>query len=75
MKVGTKVICNGYEGSLMYRPAFDSGDRVRCLDAEATFHRLTEGNIYTVERCDGSAVYLLGVRSNHSAERFELVKS
>lgn len=52
---------------------FSAGQQVRCIDDEASFNRLTNGNIYTVESCDGNAVYLRSVSSNHSAERFEAV--
>lgn len=47
------------------------GDRVKCIDASASFHRLAEGAIYTVEPAyDGSPVVIVN-RAYHSIERFE----
>jgi hypothetical protein len=57
----------------MSDPVFVPGQRVRCIDARASFNRLAEGAIYTVTRCDGNAVYVEGVQPNHSAERFTAV--
>lgn len=52
------------------RPVFKVGQRVRCMDAEASFNRLGEDCIYTVSGYDNGAVYLHGIGPNHSAERF-----
>jgi hypothetical protein len=49
------------------------GDKVKCIDAEASFHRLAEGALYTVEAAyDGSPTVIVN-RAYHSLERFELV--
>jgi hypothetical protein len=49
------------------------GDRVVCIDAEHSFHRLAEGATYTVEAAyDGTPTVIVN-RAYHSIERFELV--
>lgn len=50
------------------------GDRVKCIDAEASFHRLAEGAIYTVAAAyDGTPTVIVN-RAYHSIERFELIE-
>ncbi len=52
------------------------GDRVKCIDAEASFNKLALGAIYTVEaNYDGSPTVFAGPsgRDAHSIDRFELV--
>lgn len=51
------------------------GDRVKCVDASASFHRLTEGGLYTVEAAYDNSPTVIVNRSYHSIERFELVAS
>ena len=47
------------------------GDRVRCIDASASFHRLAEGAIYTVEAAYDGTPTVIVANSYHSIERFE----
>jgi len=54
------------------RPVFQSGQRVRCID-DATFNKIAEGAIYTVSEYDDGAIYLHGIKDNHSAERFQAI--
>jgi hypothetical protein len=55
--------------------AIKVGDRVVCIDDEASFNRLRAGNQYIVEAdYDGSPTVFVG-RSSHSLERFERVAS
>jgi hypothetical protein len=56
------------------RPVFHEGQRVRCVDAEASFYRLTEGAIYTVSKYhDDGAVEVDGRNITFMSERFEPV--
>ena len=48
------------------------GDRVRCIDASASFHRLAEGAIYTVEAAYDGTPTVIVANSYHSIERFKL---
>jgi hypothetical protein len=43
------------------------GDRVKCIDASASFHRLAEGALYTVEAAyDGSPVVIVRAAVSNS---------
>lgn len=49
------------------------GDKVVCVDAEASFNRLVKGACYTVEAAyDGSPIVFAG-RTEHSIERFKVM--
>jgi hypothetical protein len=49
------------------------GDRLICIDGNASFHRLQTGNIYTAEAAYNGEPTVIAANAYHSLDRFRLL--